>query len=134
MSDFASRVSALLSAKSMKQTDFAEQLKLSQSYVSSMISGRKYPSDRTIQDICDKFNVNEEWLRTGNGEMFRQVSRDEEIMEFMGDVMSGTPSDFRRRFISVLARMTPEEWAILEAKIKELAAELPEQKKEPDAE
>lgn len=134
MSDFASRISALLSALGMKQTVFAERLNLSQSYVSCLVSGRNAPSDRTILDICDKFNVNEEWLRTGQGEMFRQISRDEEIMEFMGDVMSGTPSDFRRRFISVLARMTPEEWAILEAKIRELASEDPETEKGPDAE
>lgn len=134
MSDFAARISALLSALSMKQTVFAERLNLSPSYVSRIIAGDKVPSDRTIQDICDKFKVSEEWLRTGQGEMFRPVSRDEEIMEFMGDVMSGTPSDFRRRFISVLARMTPEEWAILEAKVRELAAEDPETEKGPDAE
>lgn len=134
METIGSRILACIKALGMTKTAFAERLNLTQSYISRLTADDATPSDRTIIAICDKFNINEAWLRTGQGEMFRQVSRDEEIMEFMGDVMSGTPSDFRRRFISVLARMTPEEWAILEAKIKELAAELPEQKKEPDAE
>lgn len=134
MDTIGSRIFACIKALRMTKTAFAESLNLTQSYISKITSNVAEPSDRTIIAICDKFNVNEEWLRTGKGDMFRPVSRDEEIMEFMGDVMSGTPSDFRRRFISVLARMTPEEWAILEAKIKELAAEPPELKKEPDAE
>ena len=125
MKEFAERISSLLSALAMKQTTFAERLNLSQSYVSCIISGRNMPSDRVILDICAKFNVNETWLRTGQGEMFRPVSRDEEIAEFMGDVMSGTPDDFRRRFIAVLARLSPREWEILEAKCRELAADLP---------
>lgn len=134
METIGSRILACIKALGMTKTAFGQQLHLSQPHISRITCDDVAPSERTISDICAKFNVDETWLRTGQGEMFRPVSRDEEIMEFMGDVMSGTPSDFRRRFISVLARMTPEEWAILEAKIKELAAELPEQKKEPDAE
>ena len=134
METIGSRIFACIKALGMTKTAFAERLNLTQSYISKITSDVAEPSDRTIIVICDKFNINEAWLRTGQGEMFRHVSRDEEIMEFMGDVMSGTPSDFRRRFISVLARMTPEEWAILEAKIRELAAEDPETEKGPDAE
>lgn len=32
--------------------------------------GERAPSDRTIMDICREFNVNEHWLRTGEGEMY----------------------------------------------------------------
>lgn len=125
MNDFAERISSLLSALAIKQATFAERLNLSQSYVSRIIAGEKIPSDRVILDICAKFDVNETWLRTGQGEMFVPKTRDEEIAEFMGDVMSGTPDDFRRRFIAVLARLSPREWEILEAKCRELAADLP---------
>lgn len=125
MNNFAERISSLLSALAIKQATFAERLNLSQSYVSRIIAGEKIPSDRVILDICAKFNVNETWLRTGQGEMFVPKTRDEEIAEFMGDVMSGASDDFRRRFIAVLARLSPREWEILEAKCRELAADLP---------
>ena len=84
--------------------------------------GDRVPSGRTIADICREFNVNEDWLRTGEGSMFVEPDEDEEITKFLGDILSDQP-DFRRRLVSVLARMTPNEWALLEAKIRELAAE-----------
>ena len=54
--------------------------------------------------------------------MFSEPDEDEEITKFLGDILSDQP-DFRRRLVSVLARMTPDEWELLEEKIRELAAE-----------
>lgn len=53
----------------MTQTQFAESMGISQNYVAQMESGSKSPSDRLVADICRKFKVNENWLRTGEGEM-----------------------------------------------------------------
>lgn len=66
------RISALITALGIKKVDFAKRLNISQSFVSDMCSGKSKPSDRTIVDICRKFNVNEKWLRTGKEEMFDQ--------------------------------------------------------------
>lgn len=117
-----SRIYQIIVAKGMNKTEFARKLNVSQAYVSQLCSGTKTPSDRTISDICREFDVNEHWLRTGEGEMFIQKSRGDEIAAFMGDILRGEP-DFRQRFISVMARMTPDEWALLERKISELSEE-----------
>ena len=79
--------------------------------------------DATIKSICREFDVNEEWLRTGEGEMFTQMSRTDEISAFVGNILRGEP-DFRQKFISVLARMTPDEWQLLEKKVLELSEEI----------
>lgn len=92
-----------------------------------MIGGVSAPSDRTIADICREFNVNETWLRTGEGEMFVKLSRSEEISAFMGDILSGE-EDFRARLIAALARLTPEQWQQLEGIAETLVQEM--QKKE----
>lgn len=113
----------------MKKTEFAQKLNISQAYVSQLCSGIKVPSDRTISDICREFDVNEHWLRTGEGEMFVQKSPGDEISAFVGDILRGEP-DFRQRFITVLARMTPDEWKLLERKVLELADEI--KKADPD--
>ena len=63
--------------------------------------------------------------------MMKPVSRDEEIACFMGNVMSGESADFRRRLVSVLARLEPAEWELLEKMALKLAAE---SKKEDQAE
>lgn len=117
------RICYIIETKKIKKVDFAKRLNISQPFVSELCSGAKAPSDRTITDICREFDVRESWLRTGEGEPFIEKSREESISAFVGDILSGEP-DFRQRFIGVLARMTPEEWAILEKKVLELADEI----------
>ena len=73
------RIKQLISSMNIKRAEFARRLSLSQPFVSELCSGAKAPSDRTILDICREFGVSETWLRTGEGEMFIHLSRDEEI-------------------------------------------------------
>ena len=113
MSDLSQRIRKVIDTIGIKKTIFAEKLNVSQAFVSQMCSGASQPSDRTIADICRTFDVNEDWLRTGEGEMFVQKSRDEQLAAFFGDVLSGEP-DFRRRFIAVLSRLNEDEWKLLE--------------------
>jgi len=117
------RIRAIIEAKKIKKAEFAKKLNISQPFVSELCSGTKSPSDRTIADICREFDVNEAWLRTGEGEMFIEKSRTDEISAFVGDILKGEP-DFRQKFISVLARMTTDEWKILEKKVLELSEEI----------
>ena len=119
MQDIGARIMEVIVRKGITKSEFANRLNLSQAYVSQMTTQGKIPSDRTILDICQKFSVNETWLRTGEGEMMIPVDREKEISAFMGDIMKGEP-DFRRALVHVLARMTPDEWAALEAKAREL--------------
>lgn len=123
------RIHEIIVSKGIKKTEFAQKLNISQAYVSQLCSGIKTPSDRTILDICREFDVNEHWLRTGEGEMFIQKSPGDEVSAFVGDILRGEP-DFRQRFITVLARMTPDEWKLLERKVLELAEEI--KKADPD--
>lgn len=123
MKTINSRIEELIEALGITKTAFAERIKVTQPYISKLISGNGAPSNRLIEDICEKYNVNEEWLRTGNGEIFIQFSRDEEIAGFMGDVLNKESDDFKKRFISMLSRLTEPEWELLELKAKELFEE-----------
>ena len=64
------RIRELIKALNMKQAEFAKRIGVSRPFVSELCSGNKKPSDRTVADICREFNVNEQWLRTGEGDMF----------------------------------------------------------------
>lgn len=105
------------------QQEFATAIGLTKNFVSLMETGNRVPSDRTISDICREFDINETWLRTGEGEMKQPVSRDTEIALFMGDVMKGENADFRRRLISVLSKLDTSEWELLEKMALKLAQE-----------
>lgn len=122
MEKFSERITALLEALKIKKTAFADKINVSQAFVSQMCAGIKQPSDRTIADICREFHVNETWLRTGEGDMFLQRTRNEELSAFFGDVLDGEP-DFRQRLFLVMSRMTTSEWELLEQMANRLAEE-----------
>ena len=124
METIAERISWLISDKGYTKTAFAKKINVSQPFISQVVTGTASPSDRTIADICREFNVNENWLRTGRGDPYIQLSRDEELAQFFGDVMKGEDPDFRRRLLSVMSRLTTDEWALLERMAWKLVDEL----------
>lgn len=116
-----SRICQVRKYSGLNQTEFAEKLSLTKNYISLIENGNRTPSDRTISDICREFNVNEDWLRTGEGEMLKPVNRDAAIASFMGDVLNGEDADFRRRMISVLSSLDVTEWELLAKVARKLA-------------
>ena len=106
----------------LNQEQFAEKLKLSRSFINQIEVGKRNVSDRTNTDICREFHVSETWLRTGEGEMFTPISRSEEIAGWIGNILTDEQADFKRRFVSVLARLTEDEWELIERKARELLA------------
>lgn len=59
--------------------------------------------------------------------MFLQRSREEELAAFFGDILSGEP-DFKRRLISVLARLSSDQWEMLEDMANKLVEEMQKEK------
>ncbi|MDR1025497.1 MAG: helix-turn-helix domain-containing protein [Treponema sp.] len=66
------RVKDLRKMLRLTQQGFARILAVSQSQIASMETGEREVSSRTIKQICDSFDVNSHWLRTGGGEVFVQ--------------------------------------------------------------
>lgn len=64
------RIKELRKALRLTQAAFAERIGIRQNSVAVIEIGKNTPSDQTIAFICREFRVNEEWLRTGAGEMF----------------------------------------------------------------
>ena len=64
------RIKQLRKELGMTQAVFAERIGIRQNSVAVIEMGKNMPSDQTVAFICREFRVNEEWLRTGAGEMF----------------------------------------------------------------
>ena len=114
------RIALVRKSLGLTQEKFAEQVGLSRNFMWMIESGTRVPSDRTISDICREFNVNETWLRTGEGEMFNQITRSEKIAAFIGDITENEGDDFKRRFVEMLAELEPEDWKLLERMAEKL--------------
>lgn len=122
METIAQRIIAVVEAKGMSKSDFARKINLTPAYISKLDkSPESVPSDRTILDICREFNVNENWLRTGEGEMFAPMTRSESIAKFAGELMKEEEDSFRRQLIEVLSQLSTDEWEVLEGIAKKLA-------------
>ena len=120
MNTMNERIEICIKDSGLNKTAFAKKLGVTQPFISKLCSGVSQPSDRTISDICREFNVNETWLRTGEGEMHLPVNRDQAITDFMADILKVSP-DFRTKLVGVLARLSVEEWGMLEHRARELA-------------
>ena len=116
-----SRIEQIRLAKKETQAAFAAELGLSRNYIALMETGERTPSDRTIRDICQKYGVDEVWLRTGVGEMFSPRTREDEITAFFADLLSPDATDFQRDFVAIMATLSPEAWDLMEKKLNELA-------------
>lgn len=108
------RIKALRKELGMTQQAFADKLKISRDNVANYESGRREPTAAAVSLICTTFGVDEIWLRTGEGEMFRPVSRNEKLASFFGDVLADTPDSFRARLCTALADLNEAEWEVAE--------------------
>lgn len=70
------RIKKLRKALDLTQREFAERIGSSQNVLANYESGRRNPSNAVINNICKEFNINEEWLRYGTGEMFKPAPCD----------------------------------------------------------
>ena len=69
------RVKQLRKALGLSGEKFGARLGVTRTAVSLIESGKNNLSEANILSICREFNVNEEWLRTGKGDMFSALSQ-----------------------------------------------------------
>ena len=98
----------------MTQEELGSSIGLSRANIANIESGRIALTDRVMVSICREFSVNEDWLRTGNGEPFVELSRDEEIAAFVGDVLRDQSDSFKKRYIKMLSSLDENGWKALE--------------------
>lgn len=77
----------------LSQKDFGSKLLISKDHVSSLETGRRKLTDRIIRDICSKYNVNENWLVNGEGEMLKDITDEIDAPEHIKDML--------RKFLSL---------------------------------
>ena len=117
------RIKQLRKSLDMTQQVFADRLGVQRNTIAMYEMGRTSPSDAIIISMCREFNVNEDWLRNGTGEMFIEMDMEDQLMEWAGRVLSGRDPDFRKRFVKMLMSLTDDQWELLEQKALELVAE-----------
>lgn len=102
------------------QEALGEPLGLTRANIANIESGRIAVTERVILSICEKFGVDEKWLRTGEGDPIQPLGRDIQIETFIGNVLRDESDNFKRRLISALCSLSEDEWEFLERKPREI--------------
>jgi len=118
-----SRIKAVRKSASLTQVQFGEKIGVKGNTVTGYETGLRTPTDAVVKAICREFNVNETWLRTGEGEMFAPIDPENQLMEWAGRVLADSSDSFRARFVRMMMGLTDKEWAVLEEKARQLLDE-----------
>lgn len=102
------RIKALRKTEGLTLEKFGERIGISNSACSALETGKNNPSEQTIRAICREFRVREEWLRSGEGSMYMQLTPDQERAVFLASVTAGESSPEVNAFIDAL-KATPND-------------------------
>lgn len=107
----------------MTRKEFGEKLGVTESMIVNIEFNRlKRPvqKDPIYMLLCEKCNVNEEWLRNGTGEMFEILTKEEQIAEFIDTTLKVKEDTFKKRYVSMLLALDEDGWNSLEKVVSAL--------------
>ena len=99
------RVKMARKALNLTQIEFGDKVGISQGHLTSIESGKRTVTDKSVIAICATFGINEEWLRTGTGEMF--IASDSTIVSQLSSEYG--LDAFEKVLIEGFLKMKPEE-------------------------
>lgn len=125
------RIKAVRLALGISQEEFGKRLGVTRGAITNIELNKVEPKPLFVDLICREFNVNEDWLKNGAEPMFLQRSRNEELPAFFGDLLNGEP-DFKHRLISVMSRLSVDQWQMLADMANMLVEEMQKEKPSPE--
>jgi len=120
MASIGERIKQIRKESKLTQEEFANALGTKRGNISKYEIDENSPSDAIVTLLKDRFNVNEVWLRTGEGDPYLKKSRNEEISEFIKQIEIEDDT-FKSDLILLLSQLSTAEWELLEKMAKKLA-------------
>lgn len=108
------RIRTIRKNAGMTQQQFAERLGISRNTVATYETSPRVPIDAVLVSICREFGVREEWLRTGQGDIYMELTPDLELSKWFEQILMEEESSFKRRFLLALTTLKEGEWKALE--------------------
>ena len=96
------RIKKIRKKLNLTQQNFADKIGVKRNTVAMYEMGKTTPSDQAIRSISREFNINEDWLRNGTGDMLLPISRRKEIEKLTNQLLAEEEDSFKNRFIAML--------------------------------
>ena len=124
------RIKNLRKQLGLTQSEFGEKIGLKGNTITNYENNIRTPSDAVIYSICREFNVNEHWLRSGEGDMFLRLSRNDEIAAYVARVMKDENAYYQQKMLLFFSRLSPEMLRKLEEVAKDILSEPKKEQKD----
>ena len=112
------RIRFLRKSLGLTQTQFGGKVALKQAVIGQIENNQSAATPRFIRDVCREYNVSEEWLTTGSGEMFREET-DVDAIAAIDRIMYGE-NEFAKSVFRAFASLGEEEWKVIEKLIDQI--------------
>lgn len=99
---------------------FGGRLGVGRTAISNIENNNRNLTDQMAVSICREFDVNETWLRTGEGEMFVPKTRNQQITDFLGDLIKEEDGTFKKRLIEAMSKLDKKDWEDIERLVNKL--------------
>lgn len=109
MNNLGQRVKDIRLALNKTQEEFGAQIGIKKNSLSQIENGKNALTQQNIVAICKTFHVSENWLRTGEGQMFIEVTRADELARLIDETMSEESGEIKRRIAIAVLRLTPDQ-------------------------
>ena len=107
------RIKAIRKEVGLTQTDFGKRIGVKGNTITGYETGLRNPSDAILNSICREFNVNEVWLRTGEGEPFSKIDENDRYIINLGK-LAGVDNEFIKNAVNFIAETEPEKLKVIE--------------------
>lgn len=113
MNEMKDRIKAIRKHFDLTQQEFADKIGVKRNTIATYESGRNQPIDAVIGLICREFKIKEDWLRTGNGDMFLKLNKRDELILWASTALSNESEEYVTRFVNVLSELDVNDWELL---------------------
>lgn len=124
------RVKVVRKELGMTLDAFGKRVGVTKTAISNIENGARCLTDQMLLSICREFNVNEQWLRSGEGDMFLRLSRNDEIAAYVARVMKDENAYYQQKMLLFFSRLSPEMLRKLEEVAKDILSEPKKEQKD----
>lgn len=104
----------------LSQEEFGKKLGVTRGAITNIELNKTEPKPLFVDLICEVFDVNKEWIEEGKGAPFKELTLEEEIAGFVGNLLKDKSDSFKKRYIGMLCKMDEAGWEALELVAKSL--------------